>query len=121
MPSFQEHLKKADGNAAFARSLSLTKQANIDWALIALFYAALHYVEAYLAKQTIHLRSHETRDKTVARDAQLKKTYKQYAHLKYFGFNARYEVFGFAAKNVNDEALADFEAARKNILEALQP
>ena len=57
-------------------SLPLDNQARIDWASIILFYAALHYVEAYLAKMGQHLRSHTTRDLIVGKDSNLKKIYK---------------------------------------------
>ena len=92
MPSKQEHITKAEGNATFALSLELTSQPRIDWALVALFYAALHYVEAYLATQTVHLRSHTARDSVVAREPILKKIFSQYQDLKFYGFTARYEM-----------------------------
>ena len=63
MPSKLEHVTKADGNAAFALSLTLDNQTRIDWALVALFYAAMNYVEAYLATSNQDLRSHTTRDR----------------------------------------------------------
>ena len=73
MPSKLDHITKADGNAAFAMSLPLDGQTRIDWALIALFYAAMHYVEAYLAALGQHVRSHTTRDTYLGRDINLKK------------------------------------------------
>lgn len=113
MPTREQHVAKANGNAKFALSLSLDNQASIDWALAALFYGAMHYVEAYLAP-IIHLKSHETRDQYIARDSNLRKVFKEYGHLKYFGFNARYEVCGFKAADVSDEA-KDFETIRTHI------
>lgn len=80
---------------AFARSLPLTDQTRIDWALVIIFYAAVHYVEAYLAKRGIHLRSHASRDSYVARDSVLRQVWNEYQDLKYFGFNARYEFLAF--------------------------
>lgn len=72
--------------------MPLTDQTRIDWALVILFYAALHYVEAYLATVGQHQRSHTTRDNVVARDPNLKKIFSEYQDLKFYGNNARYEV-----------------------------
>lgn len=105
MPSRDEHVKKAEGNEAFAASIEPTSQARIDWKLVVLFYTAMHYVEAYMAKSMgRHLRSHTTRDSVISKEANLKKVRVFYAHLKYYGYNARYEVDSFTAKDVQDAA-----------------
>lgn len=115
MPSKDQHVAKADGNATLALSLTLDNQSRIDWALVILFYAAMHYVEAYLAKSNVHLRSHTTRDNAISRDSSLRKIFKEYADLKFFGYNARYEVFGFKATDVTDKAAKHFAAIKGHI------
>ena len=115
MPSKLEHKTKADGNAALALSINLDSQPRIDWALIMLFYAAMHYVEAYLALQGVHLKSHTSRDSHLGRDSKLKPIYGEYKDLKFYGYNARYEVFGFKASDVRDEALKGFEKIKSHI------
>ena len=115
MPAKEDHVLKANGNAGFALSLALTSQPNIDWALIALFYAAMHYIEAYLAVQGQHLRSHETRDKVVARDKNLRKIFNEYADLKYFGYVARYEPYQFKANDVTSSATPQFLTLKAHI------
>lgn len=115
MPSKQDHKTKADGNAAFALSLNLDSQTRIDWALIVLFYAAMHYVEAYLAAMSIHLRSHTTRDSYLGRDSNLRPIYAEYQDLKYYGYNARYEVCTFTANDVTDAAAKHFEKIKAQI------
>lgn len=114
MPSRQEHVNKADGNAEFALSLPLSTQTQIDWALISLFYAALHYVEAYLAP-TCHHKSHQTRDSYIGRDSDLRRIYSEYQELKYYGFNARYEMCGFKLSDVRDNAASAFETIKAHI------
>ena len=115
MPTKDEHLAKAEGNAAFALSLPLGNQTKIDWALVVLFYAALHYVEAYLSTIGQHLRSHTTRDNAVGRDPNLRKVYSEYQDLKYYGYNARYEVCGFKPADVTNIAAADFAVIKSRI------
>jgi hypothetical protein len=115
VPSKQDHIAKAEGNARFASSLTLDDPAKIDWALIATFYAAMHYVEAYLATMGQHVRSHTTRDGYIGRDANLKKIYNHYQDLKYYGYNARYEMTPFRASDVTGHATADLDAIRTHI------
>ncbi|MGA3081985.1 MAG: hypothetical protein ABSD44_11450 [Terracidiphilus sp.] len=103
MPTKTQHVQKAEGNETFAKSIDTTSQARIDWKLVILFYAAVHYVEAYLAMSSgTHLRSHTTRDNYISKESNLKKIRVSYAHLKYYGYNARYEFDGFTAKDVRE-------------------
>lgn len=115
MPSKDQHVTKADGSAALASSFVLDNQSRIDWALVMLFYAAMHYVEAYLAKSNVHLRSHTTRDNAISRDAALRKIFKEYSDLKYFGYNARYEVSGFKATDVTNVALKHYTTIKNHL------
>lgn len=115
MPTKDQHVTKADGNAELALSLALDNQTKIDWALTILFYAAMHYVEAYLAKANVHLRSHTTRDNAISRDSSLRKIFKEYADLKFFGYNARYEVFGFKTTDVTDKAAKHYATIKAHL------
>lgn len=119
MPAKDIHIAKAVGNEVFVNSLTLDTQAKVDWALIATFYAALHYVEAYLALTGQHITSHTTRDNVVGRDSVLKRIYTQYQDLKFFGFNARYQPPMFKAKQVSAEALPTLETIKATILPKL--
>ncbi len=96
-------------------SLRLDSQTRIDWALIALFYAAMHYVEAYLATLGQHVRSHTTRDTYLGRDINLKKVYTEYQDLKFYGYSARYEMFRFKAEDVTNQAAKHFATIKANI------
>jgi hypothetical protein len=103
LPSKDEHLKKAEGNEEFAASIAPDNQTRIDWTLVVLFYAAVHYVEAYLDKHLgQHLRSHTTRDKYMGRESNLRPIFAVYGHLKYFGYNARYELDAFTKQNIQE-------------------
>jgi hypothetical protein len=103
VPTRDEHLKKARESEKLADTMQPSSQASINWRLVILFYVALHYVEAYLAKtMDAHFRSHTTRDNVVTRDSNLRKVRTEYFHLKYFGYNARYEADTFTARDVAD-------------------
>jgi hypothetical protein len=115
VPTKEQHVSKAEGNAKLALSLALDNQTRIDWALVILFYAAMHYVEAYLAKSGVHLRSHETRDRAMSREFALRKIFKEYADLKYYGYNARYEFASFKATDVTDRASKRYDAIKAHL------
>lgn len=120
MPTKEQHIKKADRNAQFAIDLTLSSKASIDWALISLFYGAMHYVEAYLdvtyaGSRVQHLKSHITRDSLVGTDTKLKKIFREYQDLKYFGFNARYEMVDFDVKDVQAAAIPEFNKIKAYI------
>jgi hypothetical protein len=103
VPTRDQHVKKASENETFADTLSTNTQASLNWKLVVMFYAAVHYVEAYLAKQlNQHLRSHTTRDNYVARESNLRNIRNQYSHLKFYGYNARYEPDQFTDQDVRD-------------------
>ncbi len=103
MPTRDEHVRKAQENQAFNDEFDSSTQARIDWKLVVYFYTAMHYVEAYLAKTLgMHGRSHTTRDNYIAREAGLKQIGTEYMHLKYYGYNARYEPPQFNAQDVKD-------------------
>ena len=98
--------------------MTLDNQTSVDWALVILFYAGMHYVEACLATVGQHLRSHTTRDNFVGRDAQLRKIYSEYQDLKYYGYNARYEMQTFTASDVA-AAAANFAKVKSHIVAIL--
>jgi hypothetical protein len=115
VPSKDEHLLKAKGNEEFAVSITHENQTRVDWTLVILFYAAMHYVEAYLDKAfSQHLRSHTTRDKYIGKEANLKKIFTPYQHLKFYGYNARYEMFGFTPNDTKD-AVKDLAAIKTHL------
>ena len=70
MPDFESHLRQAERNERVASHLATFP----DWQTVALFYAALHYVDAYLAQRfgaQGHPTSHQARLRFLARDPAL--------------------------------------------------
>jgi hypothetical protein len=115
VPSKDQHLGKAIGNERFAKSLALSEPPWIEWALTAMFYAAMHYIEAYLATRGQHPRSHVTRDGFVGREPNLKRIFIDYQELKTYGLNARYEMVAFKANDVTEHATRSLETIKAHI------
>lgn len=100
MPNKDEHIKKAQEDELFVDSLDFQKPGHLDWAITALFYAALHYIEAYFATRKFHSADHRTRDSSIQRDVSIRHLYKDYNELKNFSINARYYMVRFNATDV---------------------
>jgi len=119
VPTKDEHIKKAEDNETFADTIPTATQTEIEWTLVVLFYAAVHYVEAYLEKHWgMHLRSHTARDQYIGKEANLKKIFSPYSYLKFYGYNARYEVCSFTVTDTQD-ANKDLAEIKNHILPLL--
>lgn len=59
MASFDEHIEQANKNLSFLSSINKS-QIYWDWQVTVSFYAAVHFVNAHLAKvANLHYRTHE--------------------------------------------------------------
>ncbi|HUG82488.1 MAG TPA: hypothetical protein VML01_12545 [Bryobacterales bacterium] len=56
-----------------------------------MFYAAVHYVQAYFVKNGYTYQTHTTRDSAIGRDQQISSIYNDYRELQHFSRQARYE------------------------------
>lgn len=95
-----EYLQQAARNLAFAQYVRANKIDHLDWAATALFYAAVHYVNAYFVKYGFPIpRRHTSRDpkqpgrtNIVQQDPTLSMIYPFYRHLDDESRDARYEL-----------------------------
>lgn len=88
MPSRDDHLSQAQHNLEFGESLDAAKYS--DWVATALFYTALHYVDAFLDTKGYHPGKHDVRDGFVAKVQELRPIYDHYRALKDSSRTARY-------------------------------
>ena len=85
------HLQEASAN--YRRYQDFLKEPqNVQWAIVFLFYSALHLVQAYACDKSpdLKLKDHEARDSYVARE--LRFVAKAYEKLKYASIDARYDL-----------------------------
>lgn len=112
MPNEADHLRKARANEAFVTTLDLDAAPGAEWAIVGLFYAGVHLVEAHLAsKLSCHSKTHSERSKAMSLDSKLKRCYPAYAHLETLSRDCRYTAQSFSRK--------DFEKA-KPLFESLK-
>ncbi len=93
----------------------------LDWAVVAAFYAAVHYVNAYLwERQRYEPHTHEARENAVARAVEVRAAYDAYARLRGLAYRARYvPLFQISRPNAQG-ALVDLDRVEKTVLAALQ-
>jgi hypothetical protein len=93
-PRTRDHLASARRNGAVARRLiddADSSPISAEWAVIAAFYAALHFVNAYLWEMfQLEPANHAERVQLVTRFAILRSVARSYAALEHAGFQARY-------------------------------
>ena len=102
MPTFEEHRQKCE----IAKSTQLALQAvdsseYADWIVIAAFYQALHWVDAFFALDDYHPRRHGERKGAVEKHRDLEKIGDSYTRLYDASIDARYESYTY--KNDPDE------------------
>lgn len=89
MPNQTEHRGKAEDNEYFVASL---QNPFWDWAVTGTFYAALHYVDAYLATKHIDPPTHVIRNGLVKSQAALTPLWGDYRELLNESRTARYDA-----------------------------
>jgi hypothetical protein len=87
VPTKDEHKAKAIHNEKFVQHLG---NPYWDWAVTGTFYAAVHYVMAYLASKNIHPVLHKVRNSQIHRDPLLNPIYVDYRELQNNSEDARY-------------------------------
>jgi hypothetical protein len=126
-PETEAHLVRGERNRAVARALcdprhSLGLQPPpLDWAAIAAFYAAVHYVNAFLWERLSQASGdHRVRRNSVARVTPLNRVLHHYERLTDLGWNARYTAtFQPPATDTQDAANARLDAIRNVVYQSL--
>jgi hypothetical protein len=89
-----QHIYQANHNESFLNNIDTSY---IDWKFIVLYYAALHFGDAFVAKKrkygTINFDNHEERKRTYLQYFDLN-TFKSYQRLEDYSRTARYHPEG---------------------------
>ncbi|HET9836940.1 MAG TPA: hypothetical protein VFR84_01815 [Candidatus Angelobacter sp.] len=109
------HTQQAKHNEALAEFLEGTSYP--DWRCTALFYASLHYVQAYFMSLTppkVYKR-HSDRDTAIESDTHIGGIWNDYRSLKDWSEKARYGGAKPAAKDIKDDILKSLATIKKEI------
>lgn len=105
------HLTQAKHNEEFYGSIDAT--AHSDWCVTALFYATLHYVEAFLVKKKLTAIRHDERWRMILDDPTLKPLHGSYRRLQERSREARYDGRSFTTAEISGLVSKDFEPIKK--------
>lgn len=118
MPDVREHLQQASHNETFFSQINVDSYS--DWAVTVLFYAALHYLDAYLAKQGVFdPGSHDVRDPLIRQFPLTRAVARQYFRLKNFSRSARCYGARFSRSDVTGLQRGEFEAIKTQMMQQL--
>lgn len=112
------HVAKAQRNEQFFQSNNLRTSAFCEWGVVVLFYSAVHYVDAVLARETRlppnwqHPPEHWDRNTGVAQSLRLGHIYSLYKRLYDRSLDARYKLASFQAEVLSDLETTCFEPVK---------
>jgi len=115
MPNGDIHRRQASHNEAFLAVLDVDTTPFRDWMVTAIFYAALHHIESYLATKNVHLHTHLGRDNLIWAVHELRPVYDSYRRLKHRSELARYEAVIFSAVQVRAMQTAELAHIKSHI------
>jgi HEPN domain-containing protein len=84
-----QHLAQYEHNVAVAGRLA--SSGDFDWAVTALFYAALQLAQAYLVRSNVVVQSHAQRQRLMGSTDELRGVLDSYRTLRDYSEHARYE------------------------------
>lgn len=119
MPNQEKHLSIAKNNENFSEEL-VSAGRHLDWAVTSLFYASIHYLEAYLAARGRHSASHRMRDSAIVKDPSLEPIYDEYNELKNDSIQARYFGYGFSPTEIETRVRPSINKIRTHISEVIR-
>jgi hypothetical protein len=114
-----QHRTRAERNEQFAESLDKTDPIRENWAVVAAFYSALHYVEQFLSKHGTPCENHEARNEQFKGDARIQRAYSSYHYLYSLSRKARYQCETLPDKAFEKLAKPQLAAVKKQIDHAL--
>ena len=121
----EDHLFTAADNRNFAVRIyrdADAQAADLRWAAVAAFYAAVHYVNGYLWERlNLEPRDHNERSTFVSTVRELRSMNANYRRLRDTGYDARYVPRTRISRSRLGNLLADLEAVRSAVLSELQP
>jgi uncharacterized protein (UPF0332 family) len=100
LPGRSEHAAQAEWNETAAARFS--EAGFNDWAITALFYASLHWIDAYLLGEGIHLTSHWRRQAFIRESPELVSIFGAFGLLRMDSEGARYDCGQFSRSDYED-------------------
>ena len=118
VPTQADHLAAARQNEVFASDLAKDGR-HYDWAVVGLFYAAVHYGRAYMVTSGLAVTSHRGFATHFVRRSGEISLYRYYRQLQDESERARYDCASYTADDVYDADQKLLTPWRQGILRLL--
>ena len=119
MPLKEKHLTQAHSDRRFWESHNLDTTPFRDWVVAAIFYEAVHWVEAYLATKGDHSNTHGQRSHAMQRYGDLDAVLADYDVLKAESENARYNCYQHSADAIRNDMVPIISKIKTHVLTLL--
>ena len=116
MATKDAHVAWAKHNNSFWASFDINATPFVDWVVTAVFYEALHWVEAFLATKGYHSGGHGDRGSAMHRHRhELSAIQIDYDTLKMDSENARYSCYKHTPEDVQKDIIPLLNSVRNHI------
>jgi len=115
----KRHVTKATHNEDFWSFINDNHEKYLDWAVVSIFYSAMHFIDAFFGKKGKHLKTHDMADREIAQDKQLLDIYADYRSLKDYRWKASYWLTKFKKSDIDKDVIPHFNRIKSSILELL--
>ena len=128
MPDKNRHILQATKNEQYFQTFDLDDTPYLDWAAASLFYAALHFVDAYLANNSApvgaqaadpagghHPRGHINRREKIVNDPALTPIDLPYRELRQRCDDARYRLLPISPALVKNLASNEYNTVKNHV------
>jgi hypothetical protein len=113
------HISKASHNEDFWRDTNTESSKYPDWAVVGIFYSAMHYIDAAFAKNNKHLKSHDDADVKIGSHRDLTAIYDSYRKLKDYRWYASYWSKRFSKPDIDSKIIPHFNRIKTLVLDVL--
>jgi uncharacterized protein (UPF0332 family) len=114
----EQHLAQAERNRELAEGLAAS--ADYDWAVTALFYSALHLVQAYSLTQGAIVSNHSERARWMRGRRDMTVIAEDYHILRGRSEDARYDCRNFSGRQYEDLREHEFDQVSRHIASLLR-
>lgn len=101
MPSKTKHIEQYLKNKKLANTNILKQVEYMDWRIVVIFYAAMHYVDSSYAN-VMHPTTHKSRKNFLQNSIQYKEILDDYENLEMLSRKSRYDCIKIKQRDITD-------------------
>jgi len=115
----KRHMAKASHDEEFWKVIEASHEKYMDWAVVSIFYSAMHFIDAFFGKNRQHLKSHDMADREISQSKDLIAIYNDYRALKDYRWKASYWATHFNRDEIDKDIAPHFVKIKSAVLKLL--